>query len=592
MAIKVPRFEGPQDAQNQAQQRFLREARAAAAIRHPHVCPIYDVGEHNGVPFVVMALVEGQSLAEPLSKSRYEDCRQAAALIVQVADALEVIHEHGIIHRDLKPGNILLDKAGQAVLTDFGLARATQDAEHLTTDGSILGTPAYMAPEQASLELGPVTPRSDVYSLGVVLYQMVTGRTPFQGQALTIIYQVAQQAPPPPTQFRPDLDPAIAAILAKAMARQPPERYGSAREFREALQTWLMGPVKKPVRVRPWMLPAGIVAAAALISVLILVAAFVFVYQTREGTLVLEGFEPDMKVMVDDEEKAVIVESPKLGKVKLTPGKDHKVIIKQGDKELLTDDFTLTAGGEKLLHVGVKQPPLPTIALSPIPDSERFDWQPKELVGVFGTHRWKYWGPHGWWPALTFSADGKDLLVLPRMAAPGQPELLSIREAATGRERLRIDRPNLIGAAYSADGRLMATLAGIPNDWTLEVSDTLSKKQRLRVRGSSGLDFGYATRWMVFSPNGKQFALLTTEKVRIWDLSSADEGKPAAEGAGTKIPRLVAEGGRPGRLLPGRQVVRHGGTAGQGLGPGNGQDTFDARRPFRQRVCGDGGFQP
>src|SRR5262249_13906776 len=157
-----------------AVKRFLREARAAAQVRHPHVCPIHDVGEQDGVPFVVMEYVEGQSLADRLARGRrYDDPAEAARLVPDVAEALQAVHAKGHVHRARKPGTTLLDTSGRAILTDFGLARSEQEGEHLTADGALVGTPAYMAPEQASPAAGVVGPWTDIYSLGVVLYQML-----------------------------------------------------------------------------------------------------------------------------------------------------------------------------------------------------------------------------------------------------------------------------------------------------------------------------------------------------------------------------------------------------------------------------------
>jgi serine/threonine protein kinase len=239
VALKIPRFEGPERLRETAIKRFLREARAAAQVRHPHVCPIHDVGEQDGIPYVVMEYVEGQSLADRLADGRrYDDPTEAVRLVRQVADALEAVHARGLVHRDLKPGNILLDDSGRCVLTDFGLARSDQDVEHLTADGALLGTPAYMAPEQASLTAGPVGPLTDIYSLGVVLYQMLTGRLPFDGPLLQVISSIAHETPPPPRRVREDLDPDLEAIILKAMARRAEERYTSAREFADALDGW------------------------------------------------------------------------------------------------------------------------------------------------------------------------------------------------------------------------------------------------------------------------------------------------------------------------------------------------------------------
>jgi tRNA A-37 threonylcarbamoyl transferase component Bud32 len=241
VAVKVPRFDGPQTARAVAVQRFLREAHAAAGVRHPNVCPIHDVGEQDGLPFVVMDYVEGRSLAERLEAGHFEDCRAAAALVRQVADALEAVHERGLIHRDLKPGNILLDTGGRALLTDFGLARPQQTAEALTAAGELVGTPAYMAPEQVRPDVGAVGPWTDVYSLGVVLYQMLCGRLPFYGSVEGVLYQIAHATPAPPSQFREDLDPALGRVVLRMLAKQPEARFRTAREVVEALDRWSAG---------------------------------------------------------------------------------------------------------------------------------------------------------------------------------------------------------------------------------------------------------------------------------------------------------------------------------------------------------------
>lgn len=239
VALKLPRFDGPARDRDIRIQRFQREARAAAQIWHPHVCPIHDVGEHEGQPFVVMAYVPGQSLADRLAdKGRYEDTAEAVALMRQILDALEAVHKHGIIHRDLKPGNILIDAAGRAVLTDFGLARPAEDAEHLTSEGVILGTPSYMAPEQAAGEANQIGPGTDVYSLGAVLYQMLTGQLPFTGTTPAVLARIIHDEPPMPHTIRPDLDPGLEKILLRALRKSVADRYPDAQAFRAALDDW------------------------------------------------------------------------------------------------------------------------------------------------------------------------------------------------------------------------------------------------------------------------------------------------------------------------------------------------------------------
>lgn len=244
VAIKLPHWQISPDHLRIYVQRFLREARAAARVRHPHICPIHDVGEHEGRPFVVMAFVDGQSLSDLLhARPRaFQDPATAVRLICQVLEALEEVHAHGIIHRDLKPGNILIDREGRALVSDFGLARLEEDPEKLSVEGDLVGTPAYMPMEQAAGRLTRIGPWSDLYSLGVVLYRLVTFRLPFKGGVLAeMIWKLGNETPPAPSSLRPGLDPALEAIIMKAMARNLEDRFQSARAFRQTLEEWLSG---------------------------------------------------------------------------------------------------------------------------------------------------------------------------------------------------------------------------------------------------------------------------------------------------------------------------------------------------------------
>jgi serine/threonine-protein kinase len=240
VALKVPQFYGPPALQARQAARFQREARAAAQVWHPHVCPIFDIGEHHGQPFVVMALIEGRSLADRIAREgRFEDVGRAVGLAAQLLDALAAVHDHGITHRDLKPGNVLLDGGGRAVLTDFGLALPEdEEGESLTSEGIILGTPHYMAPEQAAGLGRQVGPCTDLYSLGVVLYQMLTGRLPFEGPPLTVLHRIVHEEPSPPRTFRPDLDPGLEAVILRALRKRPEDRYPDARALVAALAPW------------------------------------------------------------------------------------------------------------------------------------------------------------------------------------------------------------------------------------------------------------------------------------------------------------------------------------------------------------------
>jgi serine/threonine protein kinase len=236
VALKVPKFEHDEGV---LRDRFLREARAAATLRHPNLCPVFDIGEHDGVWFLTMAYIEGIPLSDYLLAKKPLGAAKAAGLAARLARALQEAHAHGIIHRDLKPGNILLSRDEEPIITDFGLARrsASQD-ERLTCSGAVLGTPAYMSPEQVNGDVAAMGPGCDIYSLGVILYEMLAGRLPFEGGMGLLMAQIVLEPPPPPSRSRPDLDPALEKICLKALAKMPDDRYSSMQAFAEALEEW------------------------------------------------------------------------------------------------------------------------------------------------------------------------------------------------------------------------------------------------------------------------------------------------------------------------------------------------------------------
>jgi class 3 adenylate cyclase/predicted Ser/Thr protein kinase len=237
VALKVPHPEVAADPQTL--ERFYREARAAGRLRHPHICPVYDVDQVDGRPFLTMAYVEGRPLSE-LVASYPDRPAEAAALVRTLALALAEAHAEGVVHRDLKPSNVMIASRGEPVIMDFGLARRVEahDAA-LSTEGMVLGTPAYMAPEQARGDLDLVGPLSDVYSLGVVLYELLTGQVPFRGKATAVLAQVLRDEPPPPSSHRPGLDPRLEAVCLRAMARDPSQRPGGMLTLADLLRDYL-----------------------------------------------------------------------------------------------------------------------------------------------------------------------------------------------------------------------------------------------------------------------------------------------------------------------------------------------------------------
>ena len=237
VALKIPHLSGGPTVLT----RFYTEARAAAALHHPNICPIHEVGQVEGFPYLTMAFIEGKSLGE-LARLRPLQPRQSVTLVRKLALALDEAHKLGIIHRDLKPANIMIDRRGEPVIMDFGLARRARTGDaRVTQEGSTMGTPAYMPPEQVQGELDVMGPRSDVYSLGVILYELLTGQLPFNGDVMAILAQVLLEEPPPPSRFRPDLDPQLETICLKAMAKKINKRHSSMAELAAALLHYLRG---------------------------------------------------------------------------------------------------------------------------------------------------------------------------------------------------------------------------------------------------------------------------------------------------------------------------------------------------------------
>jgi beta-lactam-binding protein with PASTA domain len=221
-------------------ERFRREAQAAANLSHPNIVPVFDWGEDGGTYFIVMEFVDGQPLSQALRAGGPMPPVRVAQLGAQVAAALSYAHRHGVIHRDVKPGNVLLTEDQQAKVTDFGIARAVNTEESLTQTGAVMGTATYFSPEQAE-GIG-VDSRSDIYSLGVVLYEMVAGRPPFLGDTpVSIASKHVRDRPPLLRDLNPTVPPALEAVIAKAMAKSPDLRYQTAADLQADLRRFVEG---------------------------------------------------------------------------------------------------------------------------------------------------------------------------------------------------------------------------------------------------------------------------------------------------------------------------------------------------------------
>jgi WD40 repeat protein len=294
--------------------RFQIEAESAAKLTHPNIVPIYEIGEHQGRHFFTMRLLEGGSLAQRmddfrLSRENREQSqqrqREIARLMAMVARAMQHAHERGILHRDLKPANIMLDEEGQPHITDFGLAKAVETDCFLTQTGAILGTPAYMAPEQATGQAGQITTAADIYSFGAILYHLLAGKPPFQGaSALDTLRQVLEVEPVSPVKINPTIDHDLATICLQCLAKPPVSRYSSARALAQDLECWLNGetiiarPATRTEQLFRWCRRKPVLAGLIAAVILLLTAVAVI------STVAAVRIEKSRQVAIGAEEKA------------------------------------------------------------------------------------------------------------------------------------------------------------------------------------------------------------------------------------------------------------------------------------------------
>jgi serine/threonine protein kinase len=237
VALKVPKFSSGDREELRA--RFYREARSAGTLHHRNICPVFDIGEIDGHLYITMAFINGCPLSDLIQPDKPFAPAEAANLVAKLAVGLAAAHEQGVVHRDLKPSNIMVDKLGEPIVMDFGLAQQDRTLEtELTKAGSILGTPAYMSPEQVAGDTEKIGPPTDIYTLGVILFQLLTGRLPFQGDLMSLLYKIANEPPVMPSSLCGEVDPEIEAICTRMMAKSIEDRFASMNEVAAALNAY------------------------------------------------------------------------------------------------------------------------------------------------------------------------------------------------------------------------------------------------------------------------------------------------------------------------------------------------------------------
>jgi WD40 repeat protein len=485
--------------------RFYTEAEAAANLDHPGIVPIYEVGQHEGQHYFSMGFIEGQSLSHRLAEGPLPP-RQAAELMMKVAEAIDYAHQRGVIHRDLKPANVLLDPKGNPRLTDFGLAKKIQGDSGLTGSGQIMGTPSYMPPEQAGGNRGDVGPAADVYALGATLYALITGRPPFQAAtAMDTVVQVISDDPVPPRRLNPAVERDLETICLKCMEKEPARRYASAQALADDLKRHLDG---QPILARPvgpweraWIWTRRHPAAAALIAstavtALALVAAGVgFVYNGRLQQAYRSEFaarvQADDARSTADQQRELAEQARGETQKALDLAKTYAYLhqIALADAAWRDGDALRTA-----------------TLLNSCPTEQRgWEWNYLEQRRQVALWTVDARSPSD---SLAFSPDGR------RLASALRDGKFIVWDLATGRETLvlRGHSAAVRSVAYSPDGTRIASAGA---DRTVKVWDSAGRAI-LTLRGRDVLA-------VAFSPDGARLAAATEGGVVLWDAATGRE---------------------------------------------------------------------
>lgn len=358
VALKVPDFAELRDGDH-ARERFRREAKTMAAVEHPNLCPVYDVGEIDGRLYLTMACISGPTLHERITGGTAFDEAEVLSMMSRLARAVQHAHDSGVVHRDLKPANVMINERGEPIVMDFGLAQQSQvEATGTTQDGRIVGTPLYMAPEQVEGDQQQVGPRSDVYALGVILYHMLCGQPPFEGSALSILGRKASGASPPSPSELAAVASDVEAIVLKAMAGDVDRRYQTAAEFADALDAVQQRRESDASAVPPRTRSARLAAVALVLTLLAAVATYM-IRGTKVEVTVTAPEDVDIELRLTGDGRVISVTSGEGWSVRARPGTYEMSLhpvngaLPEGVEFSVQGGNTLTVSRDRKAHVTI-----------------------------------------------------------------------------------------------------------------------------------------------------------------------------------------------------------------------------------------------